>query len=997
MLNNCSQTLIQRWFDRLADRKQTSLMAPYAYVFASVEQAVLESCRDIISQHCHEGFLPECIIGLLAPSIKAITNRVTIVELHSAKKNGFLTARSSRKRYFQFLEKLAEPENQNSLFAKYTELKALFVSRVEQTINVLREFLQHLGNDMPALQAEFLGPRPLKLDSIKASGDSHQQGHQVCVLTFTASKGAKRLKKLVYKPRSLAIDVAFNAFVNWVNHQSKIQLKTYRVLNQGSYGWCEFVQHNACRDLKAVKRFYRRAGMLMAVLYLLGTTDMHHENIIAHGEFPIIVDLETTLKPEWDPRGTTTDTDYHPTLLEMLMLPTRVGISDESVGTEISALACKGGETYSQKGHHYDNPETDKLKLSRRKFKVQASQNRPFIRSGQSIDNIAQYEPHILKGFTDTYRLLIEKRDVLLSDDSPLSVFKNSKLRLVLRATSDYSKLLYESYHPLLLAKAEDRQKHLNWLEEIVEYLPHFKSVISHELHDLQECNIPIFYQQVDADQITCSRGSTITLNGYVSGWQSLQRHLTHLLNNRNLVLQQAIIRGAFSAYRMNENVRVTAKKPRRKTIQTVKDWRLQSKQIGQRLTSDVLKLAFSRHNQPIWPNISILGEDVWQLRPTEMSLYDGSGGVLLALAYADYFAGWCDAKSLAMQFYQAVKTELAQSGHKALPLSAFGTVGAYSGLGGLLIVLYRLMAIGFVPNDIKLFEALIQKAQAQIAEDESFDVIGGCAGLLMALQQVHSVVSPELYDSACRMAVDHLLKYYPDPTMPPQPLDEEKTPRFAASLLGFSHGTSGVATSLSAFRALDKRIDPWVEKALQYENQFYDAEQNNWPDFRENVPKERIFASQWCHGAAGMVLSRLSLLARYPQWRETLYRDLQRATQNTLDTTERLGTISLCHGWLGNIDILMEVAREYPELVSQAQIAALRARCVNNIIENPTRLQGGDANIGLMTGVSGVIYQAIRLLKPELVPSILYFDTITIPGRLTENAVASAIEFIGN
>ena len=44
--------------------------------------------------------------------------------------------------------------------------------------------------------------------------------------------------------------------------------------------------------------FYRRQGVLLALLYLLGMTDIHHENLIACADQPVLVDVETLLHPD---------------------------------------------------------------------------------------------------------------------------------------------------------------------------------------------------------------------------------------------------------------------------------------------------------------------------------------------------------------------------------------------------------------------------------------------------------------------------------------------------------------------------------------------------------------------------------------------------------------------------------------------------------------------------------------------------------------------------
>src|SRR3712207_8377597 len=42
-------------------------------------------------------------------------------------------------------------------------------------------------------------------------------------------------------------------------------------------------------------RYYERAGMLLCLFYVLEGTDCHYENIIASGEYPVLIDTETLM------------------------------------------------------------------------------------------------------------------------------------------------------------------------------------------------------------------------------------------------------------------------------------------------------------------------------------------------------------------------------------------------------------------------------------------------------------------------------------------------------------------------------------------------------------------------------------------------------------------------------------------------------------------------------------------------------------------------------
>ena len=52
-----------------------------------------------------------------------------------------------------------------------------------------------------------------------------------------------------------------------------------------------------------MRRFYHRQGALLALLYVLDGTDMHYENLIAVGEQPVLVDVETLFHPSHAPAG----------------------------------------------------------------------------------------------------------------------------------------------------------------------------------------------------------------------------------------------------------------------------------------------------------------------------------------------------------------------------------------------------------------------------------------------------------------------------------------------------------------------------------------------------------------------------------------------------------------------------------------------------------------------------------------------------------------------
>ena len=58
------------------------------------------------------------------------------------------------------------------------------------------------------------------------------------------------------------------------------------------------MKHEPCLDLEAVARYYWRAGCLLCLLYAISAIDFHAKNLLACGEYPVPIDLETLCLPD---------------------------------------------------------------------------------------------------------------------------------------------------------------------------------------------------------------------------------------------------------------------------------------------------------------------------------------------------------------------------------------------------------------------------------------------------------------------------------------------------------------------------------------------------------------------------------------------------------------------------------------------------------------------------------------------------------------------------
>jgi lantibiotic modifying enzyme len=89
----------------------------------------------------------------------------------------------------------------------------------------------------------------------------------------------------------------------------------------------------------------------------------------------------------------------------------------------------------------------------------------------------------------------------------------------------------------------------------------------------------------------------------------------------------------------------------------------------------------------------------------------------------------------------------------------------------------------------------------------------------------------------------------------------------------------------------------------------------------------------------------------------------------------------SLCHGDLGNLELLREAARLFPESAWGMEADKITARVLSDIKNNGWRCGNPLAveSPGLMTGIAGIGYGLLRCAEPLSVPSV---QALASPNR---------------
>ena len=359
--------------------------------------------------------------------------------------------------------------------------------------------------------------------------------------------------------------------------------------------------------------------------------------------------------------------------------------------------------------------------------------------------------------------------------------------------------------------------------------------------------------------------------------------------------------------------------------------------------------------------------------------LYAGTGGIAWFLARLHAATG-------ELVFRITAEGALRQAVSRLDRIPPALAASVYSGALG---VAYALVEAGYALDAPALVEEGMGVAArvAQVpAEDAPLDVVGGSAGAVGAFLNLRARDGPGDFLGAAVRHGDHLLaKAEPGA----QGCSWDTLPGTAQQhLTGFAHGAAGIAWALlELFSATgEERFAKGAEEGFAYEEAWYSPEHENWPDLRSHAvaaepagAQPLVYNLAWCHGAPGIGFSRLRAfaLSGAPKRRAEAEVAL-RTTARSLQAMphQPLGNYSLCHGYFGNADLLLEAAQligggDFHSLAEQTGRAAA-ALYERQRMPWPCGVLGGGETPGLMLGLAGIGAHFLRLYNATCFPSPL-------------------------
>lgn len=939
--------------------------------FLQIALGILEEKNT--SQYLNQTLI-KSILEQLSSSLFVLSYRTLILELHVASISNQLIGETPEERFQYYTDiLLSDPTFLRDFYNEYTVLVRISLSNTLNLCSHVSELFHRLNEDAQLLSKKFNNGSDIgNLIEINLSlGDSHKKGRSVTLLKFDSSLN------IVYKPRSLKVDKQFQNLLRWINEQGpqKENHRIVKVEDRINYGWVEYIEQMDCNSKSDVKRFYNRIGSYLALLYVLNSVDFHHENIIAHGEYPILVDLESIFHQDHYTLEYTKSAVSQATKIVQRsvksthILPFLLYYDSNSKGVDISGLGGGDTQTFPFKTNNIINKNTDNMKISKDYPLIQPQKNQPKIQN--KVVNITDYLEDIESGFKTMYKWLLSNRNAF---QDQLQHFENIEVRCILRNSAYYSELLQNSYHPDFLRDGIFRDFSFLRLGLTSNELENLMMVSHSEKKDMLNGDMPYFTFLSNKRHLWDSEGNCFQ-NFFDQTVLDIIYDKLNSLSEEDYQKQLQIIRMSMLASnnaRHDAEVASVIPKLEEKEPLNKKTFLGEAILIGEYLLANAIKgVNLDNEEEFSWISTVIEGKNelTWSISPIGVDLYNGNSGIALFFGYLAELTNRKDFKDASIKSLRPVKDALLTLKESAITEKTLIPIGAYSGVSG---YFYSLFQLGTLWDDSSLLKEVLSSLfifEKLIPNDNTFDIIAGASSAIPVLLGIYEKTKylPALeYAKQCAYHLINNSEKYEKSIAWRQEGDSN-------AYTGFAHGTSGIAAMLGqvySYAPCDQ-LKNAIINALYYERRYFDSDLKNW-----HSPGRDSDSVAWCHGAPGVLLSRL-LLKKVGIEDEYFKKEIETALQTTLEFGFG-NNRSLCHGDFGNIEIFRLASQilneekwlNFADSASNQVLQVIKERNWKNGVSR------GVESVGLMTGLSGYGYGLLKQFSPSRVPSILYLES---------------------
>jgi len=887
--------------------------------------------------------------------------------------NGQPSLPGSTKAYAGFIDEL-HLSGLRDLFEKYPVLARFISTHLIHWQSFLREFSGRLTQDRQELEAVFSWRSDELASAVKLGLSDKHNNARVCIELVLGTGPS-----IFYKPKSLAPDIIFQTALADVSRWADLApVSMPKTIDHQTYGWVEGARFAPCQTVEEVAQFYQKAGMVLFTQYLLGGSDLHHENLIAAGSDPVVVDHECLMSHLPLVRNETmgsagqSDADlFLNSVMRVHMLPVWL-IANAQTVSDTSSLGASLVTAPDQSTVGVRFPNTDIMRFDRQTARMEVPRSAPRLKD--SPVRPMEYLQDLIAGFQAAYRAYVAHG---ASGEQVLYALSDTRFRYIFRNTQSYADLMTRICLPANLKSGVDAQIAIEglWRAPLNEEKTSsdLSRLVDAEIAEIFNLDTPIFFSKANSRAVFSGQSAKAEQqveNYFAVPSGAVLRSRINQLGCDDEAEQCSHIRSSF-------HTRFPPHASPLSTLDSLPQDRHphHAMEVGKNIADLLLDCAIRHKDGTLtWNGISTTPSGAWQSGSLPLCLYDGQAGIAVFLAATARVTGETRYEQAAL----AALERIIRPEYFALnrgKLTAIG-LGIGKGLGS---VIYGILTVATIlkrPDLVRhagKFARVIEAAELRKLPD--VDVLGGSAGCLLAYAALDSAQPDIAWRTTIRRCADHLISrahvedgkaFWTDPNQ-----SAEAAPR-----TGLAHGAGGIGYALwVAGEPLgDLKYKKFGRMALSYDDAVL-------IQLIDTSGEQSDPGCAWCNGIPSILAAKLAAMQRGVAFDAEAIATMSRA----LDVMISCGSSKLdhlCCGTAGPLSILNSYARCSLSFPSHSPSNDPYQQSLEQLFARSSTGMNFDLGWGRYTalptfhqGLAGIGYTLLDHSTPGTLPQVALFQ----------------------
>ncbi len=791
----------------------------------------------------------------------------------------------------------------------------------DQYYAVISEMLKRMDSCYDEICGILLKDRPFQtLYGFSDCGDIHNHGRATAILALDTGN-------VVYKPHDVRIDLKYYELTERFFQDI---LKAPKVISRDGYGFVEFIENHPAETEEEARQYFYSLGGLVSVAQMLGSTDLHHSNVLACGVYPVVIDCELLITPGTVYRKNSLADDLSHSLLYSTLMPCRRG------DTELSVLFAADEGNRSA-------PVVDGMRRC-----------------------VLDYPEEFVQGFQETYFRCMSCREEIKAFISSMS---GIEVRHIYRSTRDYCDVIDRILEPGWIKDSNLREELVQKFSVAMKRSGSVQAgdITNAETDAVLRGEIPYFCARTDSCDLYAD-GRVVFRNFFQ------QSCLDHVLSRIDHLSE--IDRAFETALLEKAMTRVIRKiSPGPETKQSITEKKELSDKVLLDHAEQIFRLISSDAVKTPSDHFCWFGPDYFLetgMKLLDSGLYTGITGLAVFFAALHSFSTDAEIQKETKRYLDVIVQRLITSAEE---LSEYNVIypnventSLMTGFAGKILGCRIIWSYTKEENCQKLYRKLTELVQRVDLQYERTDIYSGLSGLLKLLVSYDDLFCEPGIPEYCELLADHIKA---SARIPYRGKKIWKTLSPAWAISGAGHGQSGVASALYlAGKRLNRRdLLEAAEAGFVFEEEIYSETIGAWPDRRRQEHTDK-YLTGYCSGAPGIGLNALRL--PYENAEKTLEKAIFSSLKEPLQYKD-----FLCCGNSAVIEFLLEAGRitGKRELLEEARtrMALVIERADQNGHYNCVNRNVSDVfSPSLLYGVSGIGYEMLRLISPENMESVL-------------------------